>query len=659
MKNKVKIMLFSAFILFLSACDETLHDEFASVAPVFKSASYINIDENEIFVVDLDIFDVTAFTLTLGGMDAASFNIQGTRLFFNEAPQFGKKSVYSLSVTATNQGQKSTTQNITVRTKERSILDSDNDYIPDDIEILLGMDPNHHDENNNGILDGLESNAPFGDQFFDKQWHIRSLGAQTNDSNVSTMVGNDLNVLEIYHRYMGYNGGNPIIIQVVDSGVDIKHEDLKDNIDLSRSYNGEEVGDPVAEHWHGTTVAGIIAARAFNGVGVRGIIPFAKIAGSNWMEHQTYEGLEKAWLSGEGANEIAVTNNSWGAYFEIDTMYEKIMQLGTATLRDNKGRIYVFSAGNEREEFGNANLSYIINNRFAIAVAALKHDNTYAPYSSPGSNVLVSGYAGDNPDNSPTISTTFIEGESSNSGDTKTTWSEDTKQNYTFIMSGTSAATPTVTASIALVLEACPDVSWRDVKYLVAKNARIVDADNASWVKNSAGLSHSIDYGYGLINPRDMIKECLSNSYAHLPSEKKQTLSKTFNIEIPDNGENATSFELEILENSINVEWVEVIIDSNSTYASDYEISLISPNKTKTTLMTAGNLVSGAEEHQEDWMVGNFEHATAGWMQGGFRFSSAAMIDETSKGIWRVQIRDTKAGHSGSVKSIELTIYGH
>jgi len=528
-------------------------------------------------------------------------------------------------------------------------FDDDGDFIPNDIEFALGMDATNNDENGNGVLDGLESSATFGDQFFDKQWHIRSLGTYTNDSNVSTIAGNDLDVLDIYHTYMGYNHADNIIIQVVDSGVDADHEDLVDNMDLSRSYNGEVVGNPSGSHWHGTAVAGIMAARAFNTIGVRGIIPFAKIAGSNWLDNQSNEGIEKAWLTGDGANEIAVTNNSWGTYIDTATLFEEIMAIGTSTLRYGKGRIYVFSAGNDRDINGNANLVYLNNNHYAISVAALKNDNTYAMYSSPGSNVLVSGYSGEFYTNSPTISTTITEGESSSEGNinTKTTWSEDSKENYTFIMNGTSAASPTVAASIALVLEACPDLTWRDVKYLVATTAKMVDANNSTWIQNSAGHKHSIDYGYGLINPRGMISQCLSTSYEHLAVEQNQSVSKTFNIAIPDNNMTITSFELELSQKPISVEWVEVTVDNNSSYASDYDISLISPAGTKTLLINGGNLASLIFAYGSDWM------------DNGFRFSTAAMLDESSQGVWHVTLKDTNAGDSGTVKSIKLQVYGH
>jgi kexin len=625
-------------------------------APVITSASVVSVAENQLSALRVIANDVDGDSLSysLGGVDANAFNIDTNGVVtFKVAPDYETKNVYNFSVTVSD-GSLSVTQDITLNISDVvegsvGVLDSDDDYIPDDIENLLGMDPNNADEDADGVLDGLQSSGTHGDKFFDKEWHIISLGTTVNDSGVATIVGNDLAIKELYHKYMGYNNGNNIIVQVVDTGVDADHEDLVANMDMSRSLNGDKQGDPSAltdteVNTHGTMVAGIMAARAFNEKGVRGIIPFAKIAGSNWMDNQTYEGLEAAWLSGDGANEIAVSNNSWGSYYDPNTLYEQIMQKGVADLRDKKGRVYVMSAGNEREEYGNANLQYSASNRYPIIVASIKHDNTYASYSSPGSNILVSGYGGEYYQLAPTIASTTIMGTSKNSGDIneKTTWSNDTNQNYTFAMNGTSAAAPVVSASIALVLEACPDLTWRDIKYLVAKNATQIDTSNTSWVQNGAGLWHSIDYGFGLINPKAMIDEC-SVGYTNLPAEKTQSVSKTFNTLIPDD-ENTYSFSLDLKDSSITIEWVEVTIDNDSSYASDYKIDLVSPSGTKTNIVFA-NKVS------QDY--------SKAWMDGGFRFGSAAMIGESSQGTWRVDITDMSSGDSGTLKSIDLKVYGH
>jgi len=590
-------------------------------------------------------------SMRLSGENATDFTIANNGVI-TTAVEMNESNIakYNLTAVATNEAGDSQSVDVNITVRKVIAGDEDGDNIPDSIEALIGLDPTIADEDGDGILDGLQVTGSKGDTFFDKQWHLRSLGTTVNDSGVATIEGNDLDLLEIYHNYMGYNKGTPIIVQIVDNGVDADHEDLVNNMDLSRSYqhSGEEVtvGDPspqTDDNTHGTEVAGIMAARAFNGIGVRGVAPFAKIAGSNWMEQQDYTGLEKVWLTGDGANEIAVTNNSWGTYFSNESAFEYLLKQGSETLRDGKGRIYVFAAGNDRENYhGNSNLSYITNNRYAIAVAALRHDNTYAQYSSPGGNVLISGYSGNFYQDSPTIATTTVEGQSSNSGDinTKTTWSEDTAENYTFAMNGTSAAAPTVAGSIALVLEACPNLTYRDIKYLIAKHGKRVDVNNSTWKQNGGGLWYSTDYGYGLINPKGMIDDC-NSSYVTLPTEKTFEVSSDVNYTL-ENGA-SVSFATTIDDaNSSILEWVELTVDSNYTRVEDYAISLTSP--------------SGAKSLIVDW-----HYQSGAIYDGGFRFGAAGFIDENSSGEWKVKISDmdTDNSEAGFIKSIKLKFYGH
>jgi len=98
--------------------EQTLNDDFSylvdSVAPIFISSDTINTNENQTFVENIDVLDSTAVTLVLGGADAGSFNLSGTTLSFNSAPDFETKKVYTLSITATDSIGNNTTQNITI-----------------------------------------------------------------------------------------------------------------------------------------------------------------------------------------------------------------------------------------------------------------------------------------------------------------------------------------------------------------------------------------------------------------------------------------------------------------------------------------------------------------------------------------------------------------
>jgi subtilisin-like proprotein convertase family protein len=635
--------------------DDTVND---TVPPQFVSPQIaISRKENHIVLTKVTASDETSSVSYSigGGEDASLFSIYGTSgtLVFKSNPDYedpqdsNGDNLYQVTVKAIDSAGNSSYQDINITVlnivEESNTGDSDGDYIPDNIEYLLDMNVTNEDEDDNQKEDGLQSTGSFGDSFFDMQWHLWDYDSRmTNDSGVPTegIEGiSDLNLLDLYHTYMGYNSGTPMIVQVVDTGVEAEHEDLIENMDLSRSYSGGDVGNPTGKYPHGTMVAGIMAGRALNGKGVRGIIPFAKIAGSDWLAEQTLETLTKVWLTGEGANEIAVSNNSWGSYFDTDTDYESIMKLGVAKLRDGKGRIYVFAAGNDREDQGDANLQYLLSNRFAITVAGAKNDNTYADYSTPGANILVSGYSGNYVEDSPTIGTTTIMGSGGS-----TTWDADSAKNYTYAMNGTSSAAPMVSSAIALTLEACPDLTWRDVKYLLATTARKVDTSDTAWITNDAGWSYNINYGFGLVSAQDMIDQCVQG-YKSLPDEENYVVSETFDQLIPD--DNSTQeFTLD-MGNDIAVEWVEVIIDNNSTYASDYHIELVSPKNTSVTLMT------------ENTKNGREYITSSSWMDGGFRFGTAAMLDESSAGTWTVKIRDALSGDTGSVKNIQIQIYGH
>ncbi|HHD74821.1 MAG TPA: hypothetical protein ENL00_03255, partial [Nitratifractor sp.] len=430
----------------------------------------------------------------------------------------------------------------------------------------------------------------------------------------------------------------PIIVQIVDSGVDIDHEDLKSNIDLNRSLNGAIQGDPQPGGYfmpHGTMLSGIAAARAFNGVGVRGIAPFAKIAGSNWLVHQSLDGLDAAWLSGNGANEIAVTNNSWGTYYTIDTFYEEIMQEGVKNLRDGKGRVYIFASGNARVQNADANTQYVINNRFALVVSGLNHKNRVAEYSTPGANVWITAYGGASDfDDGPTIATAYP------SGDSTKTWDSDTKKNYTYAMAGTSAAAPMVTGAVALLLEACPNLGWRDVKYVLAKTAKKVDSNNSRWLTNQAGLHFNRNYGFGLIDTKAAINMC-QNGYSNLPSQKWVESNITLSKDIND----TESVDINV-NHDIKIEWVEATVDIDTQNASDLDIYLTSPSGTKVQLIQSGTEV-------DEYHIPNGD-----WMSGGFRFSTGALLDESSSGQWSVSVVNSK-GVAATLKSVSLKIYGY
>jgi subtilisin family serine protease len=70
--------------------------------------------------------------------------------------------------------------------------------------------------------------------------------------------------------------GKGVRIAVIDSGIDTSHPDLAGQVTVNRNFVS---GRDLAGEAHGTGVAGIIAAKANNGLGIAGIAPDAKLLG--------------------------------------------------------------------------------------------------------------------------------------------------------------------------------------------------------------------------------------------------------------------------------------------------------------------------------------------------------------------------------------------
>jgi subtilisin family serine protease len=68
--------------------------------------------------------------------------------------------------------------------------------------------------------------------------------------------------------------GKGVAVAVIDSAVDAGHPDLRGQLAL---YENFVEGDGASAERHGTAVAGIIAARAGNGVGIAGMAPDARV----------------------------------------------------------------------------------------------------------------------------------------------------------------------------------------------------------------------------------------------------------------------------------------------------------------------------------------------------------------------------------------------
>jgi subtilisin family serine protease len=174
----------------------------------------------------------------------------------------------------------------------------------------------------------------------------------------------------------GISTGDPIKVGVIDTGIDLKHPDLQENI--KGGYNAiYPWKSPNDDNGHGTHIAGIIAALN-NSIGVIGVGPKIDLyaikvlnaSGSGYLS-DVIEGLD--WAVSNG---MQVVNMSLGTDQDVQSFHDAI--LGAY----NAGVTIVAAAGNS----GGA-VSYPAAYPEVIAVSATDETDQIASWSSRGPEV--------------------------------------------------------------------------------------------------------------------------------------------------------------------------------------------------------------------------------------------------------------------------------
>ncbi|ANK80017.1 MAG: hypothetical protein TEF_03865 [Rhizobiales bacterium NRL2] len=473
------------------------------------------------------------------------------------------------------------------------------------------------------------------DPLFSSQFNLLNTG-QTGG-----IAGIDLNVTGVWADYTGAG----VTVGIIDDGVSHTHADLAANYDASidNDARGND-GDAMAEgsDAHGTAVAGIIAADD-NGFGSVGVAFDATIAGfrmgfgADGTLGQITENLRLQ-------TNVDISNNSWGfgGFFSDNfkssafAPHAAALEEAVATGRDGLGTVWVFAAGNSRADGDDVNYHNFQNSRFTIAVAAAEDDGDITFYSTPGAAVITTAPVAAGGGSGGVI-TTDREGSAGYvSGD------------FVNGFNGTSAATPMVSGVAALILEANPDLGYRDVQEILAYSSRRIDAGDSGWALNAAGdwngggLHVSHDFGFGLTDALAAVRLAESwRDQSILANEFSVGASRSPFLTIANN---ATVTDTITITDSVDLEWVEVDINIDHSWIGDLVVTLTSPGGTTSTLVDRpGRHTSGFGSGQDDI---------------NFVLTSARHWGEDAVGDWTLSISDHYAEDSGRLLSWSLDLYG-
>ncbi len=467
---------------------------------------------------------------------------------------------------------------------------------------------------------------------FSEQWH------HLNTTQLGGALWMDSNITPAWDIAKGTG----ITIAIVDDGVQHTHPDLQPNYNptLAYDFNGNDA-DPspvdMVNDTHGTACAGVAAARGNNGIGVSGAAPYATLTAFRLIASPTTDQQDAdAFLLNNQA--IHIKSNSWGAgdgsgYYGPGPLATAALETGVTTGRGGKGVIYVFAAGNGLDIGDNSNLDGHANNPHVIAVTAVNDFGYQTWYSEPGANILIAAPSAGGGKNQG-IRTTDLLG--NNGYNTSASTSNLADRDYTNAFGGTSSACPLVAGVVALMLEANPNLGWRDVKEILIRTARRNHMADPDWATNGAGFSFNHKYGAGVVDAAAAV--ALAQQWTSLPAMTSTQVSESgLAVGIPDNNATGITRTLSISTPNFRVEHVSLTVTATHTAVGDLEITLTSPSGMVSRL----SQLTPDGTNNLNWTFGTVRH----W-------------GENAAGNWTVKVADRASTDFGTLTSLTLKCHG-
>ena len=277
--------------------------------------------------------------------------------------------------------------------------------------------------------------------------------------------------------------GSGVVVAVVDTGVQASHPDLAGRVLKGHDFVGND-SNADDGNGHGTHVAGIIAANTYNSIGVAGMTKAARILPVRVLDSKG-SGLDGnvaagiTWATDHGADVISMSLAGGRSSAETSAVAYAI----------SKGVVVVAAAGNIDKEhpsrcpiLGSNPAVYPAAEPGVIGVASINSARAVSSFSLCGNWVDVTA-----------------PGEG--------IWSTYRGSAYAEL-SGTSMATPYVSATAALAIEEI-GTGWTPAGVSQLLTGTATDLGASGWDKDS---------GYGLINPVAMLSHINTHFSLRLPT---------------------------------------------------------------------------------------------------------------------------------------------
>jgi subtilisin family serine protease len=263
--------------------------------------------------------------------------------------------------------------------------------------------------------------------------------------------------------------GNGVRVAVLDDGVDTSHPFLKHAVVAEADFvDGHATARPDGEDAHGTACAGILVSR---GRKVSGLAPLASLVAARIAKNSVFDDFNTAdaidWCWDDARADVL--SNSWCGGPPVDVISAAFGRARTRG-RGGKGSVVVVAAGNAQ-----SHIQFPGTLAGVVTVGASNEwDARKTRTSQDGEDFWGSNFGDSLTIMAPGVHilTTDISGTAGY-----------TRRNTFDAFNGTSAATPFVAASAALVLAVRPDLREADVRQLLGATADPIGHTAKRWSK--------------------------------------------------------------------------------------------------------------------------------------------------------------------------------
>ena len=463
--------------------------------------------------------------------------------------------------------------------------------------------------------------------------------------------GEDINISQIIKD--NYTKKQDIYITVNDNALLTSHVTIRGKVETKFCKNFEtgkiETGtkNKLNIDGHGTSVTGIIAGSENNEKCFTGIAKNAKII-FNVIVFDSLKPSDIANAFTANLNKVDIQSNSWSfeqcvrtndesdsdengachVHQSKEIIFDAIER--TSKGRKGKGQVIVFSAGNDGYFYGDTNYQTYINHRFCIIVAASTNRGERCYYSNRGTSIFVNAPSSLTRDKE----TQLILEKHENRTPYIIAPSADNDYSFNTKFGGTSAAAPQVAGIVALMLEENPNLTRRDVHYILIYTSTKNDPTHYSWITNAAGISYSSFYGFGRINGGEAIQ--LAKEWnIHLPSEKVAKGNKTVFVNI-----SSDEYIIKIdIKEALFIESIQLQLEIDTCHYSHMLVFIESPQKTIATPKIIGHVIETRGSKAYNYMIRSF-------------------FGENSKGEWKIIIKNNNFRMKKNIIFCNINVYG-